>query len=374
MKHRIQSVVALMAALVLFSLPSTSAQQQDAARGPGGPKGGGVSHKARQARPIQLGTSGGNAKDLANGYCCSGTLGSLVQIGGIQYVLSNRHVFAGDSVPGGNGRVAQVGDPVNQPGLIDASCQDRPADYVANVSGWSPLNAGGTSAVDAALAQVVPGAVDPAGSILEIGTLSADSAPAFPGMAVKKSGRTTGLTRSTIDAVNATVTVQYSTECAGSTFTTTFNGQILIKNKGSRFLDGGDSGSLMVEDVATNPRAVGLLFAGSSSVAVANPIADVLAYFGAGMVGASSTGAVAISTSQQQSQREVAQAIRAQRANSSRLAGIPGAIGHAVGLGASGVHIKILVEQLTPEALRSAPQQVDGIPVVVEEVGRIIAF
>ena len=31
-------------------------------------------------------------------------------------------------------------------------------------------------------------------------------------------------------------------------------------------------GSLMVEDVATNPRAIGLLFAGSSTDAIANPI------------------------------------------------------------------------------------------------------
>jgi hypothetical protein len=41
----------------------------------------------------------------------------------------------------------------------------------------------------------------------------------------------------------------------------------------------------MVEDVATNPRAIGLLFAGSSSDAIANPIGQVLAFLGATMVG-----------------------------------------------------------------------------------------
>jgi hypothetical protein len=41
----------------------------------------------------------------------------------------------------------------------------------------------------------------------------------------------------------------------------------------------------MVEDVSTNPRAVGLLFAGSSSLAVANPIDEVLTHLGAAMVG-----------------------------------------------------------------------------------------
>jgi hypothetical protein len=45
-----------------------------------------------------------------------------------------------------------------------------------------------------------------------------------------------------------------------------------------------------------------------------------------------------------------------------------------VGIGPSGVHLKILVERLTPEALRAAPQQLDGFPVVVEEVGQIIAY
>jgi hypothetical protein len=38
-------------------------------------------------------------------------------------------------------------------------------------------------------------------------------------------------------------------------------------------------------DLATNPKAVGLLYAGSSSVAVANPIGEVLTLLGATMVG-----------------------------------------------------------------------------------------
>src|SRR5688572_2655015 len=96
MKHRIYAIFVLAVALLSFNV-STPAQQQDAGQGKGSPKPG-VDHKARQARPIQLGTSGGNAADLANGYCCAGTLGSLIQIGGAQYILSNRHVFAGDSV------------------------------------------------------------------------------------------------------------------------------------------------------------------------------------------------------------------------------------------------------------------------------------
>lgn len=41
----------------------------------------------------------------------------------------------------------------------------------------------------------------------------------------------------------------------------------------------------MVENVATNPRAVGLLFAGSSTAAVANPINEVLSFVGAALGG-----------------------------------------------------------------------------------------
>jgi hypothetical protein len=52
-----------------------------------------------------------------------------------------------------------------------------------------------------------------------------------------------------------------------------------------KFLAGGDSGSLMVQDVTTNPKAVGLLFAGSTSTAIANPISQVLSFLGATMVG-----------------------------------------------------------------------------------------
>lgn len=244
---------------------------------------GGVSHKAKQTPPIQLGTSGGWRYDLANGYCCGGTLGSLVAIGGNQYILSNYHVFRSDIVSGGNNRVAANGDPIIQPGMIDVNCNASNAQNVATLAGNASLPG---SNVDAAIAQVISGMVRTDGSILEIGTISATTAEAFINQGVKKSGRTTGLSRSKVSGLNASVTVTYENECAGgAAFTKGYTGQIIISNKGSRFLNAGDSGSLMVEDVATNPQAVGLLFAGSSSLAVANPIDQVLSFFHATMVG-----------------------------------------------------------------------------------------
>ncbi len=249
----------------------------------GGGGGGGVSHTAKQSTPIQLGTSGGWSYDLANGYCCGGTLGSLIQVGGQKRILSNYHVFEADIVNGGNSRTAQTGDPIIQPGLIDVNCNAGSAQQVATlvVSELAALVQRGLLLRHHHQRHGGPERRHPG-----------DRHPQQPdrggvvNQAVKKSGRTTGLTRSSVSGLNATVSVSYEDECAGSTaFTKTYTGQIIIANRRSKFLGSGDSGSLMVEDVSTNPRAVGLLFAGSSQTAVANPIDDVLNFFGATMVG-----------------------------------------------------------------------------------------
>ena len=73
---------------------------------------GGANHRVRN---LNFGVSGGNVNDITRRFCCSGTLGSLVQAGGTQYILSNNHVL------GLAGR-ATAGDDVSQPGLIDNNC------------------------------------------------------------------------------------------------------------------------------------------------------------------------------------------------------------------------------------------------------------
>ena len=247
-------------------------------------RGGGSStsgHTARYPRPIPMGVSGGNSKDYAYPYCCSGTLGALLRDGiGTQYILSNKHVFAGDQAASANDPdVAEVGQEINQPGLIDVNCQDIPADYVANLTQWCEDNL----SIDCAIAQVIPGMVDPTGTIYEIGPISGTTMDAYVGLAVKKSGRTSGLTRGSVSAINGAFNVGGSDECGGESTTEYFTGQIVVS--GRKFLLGGDSGSLLVEDVATNPHAVGLLFAGSNQTGIANPIDNVLDYFGLYMVG-----------------------------------------------------------------------------------------
>ena len=329
------------------------------------PGGGGVSHTAKQTPPIHLGTSGGWGNDLANGYCCGGTLGSLIQINGVQYILSNYHVFASDIVLGGNSDVATEGDPIIQPGLIDVGCNGSKAQVVGTLVAIRSLP---DSNVDAAIAQVSPGMVRADGAILEIGTISAQPLGAYLGQLVKKSGRTTGLTWSSVSGLNATISTVYDNECAGGTaFTKAFTGQIVIKNRASKFLAGGDSGSLMVEDVTSNPGAVGLLYAGSSSVAIANPIDEVLNYFSATMVGVAGAQGAEVPVA------EIEEAKKAQARHAARLERVPGGVGHGIGLGRSGqVVIKVYVEKDTPEVRAAVPDSVDGMPVEIEETGRIV--
>ncbi|HUV37306.1 MAG TPA: hypothetical protein VMX58_10245 [Patescibacteria group bacterium] len=245
-------------------------------------KGGSTSgHTARYPRPISLGVSGGNSKDFAYPYCCSGTLGALVADGsGTKFILSNKHVFAGDQAASTNDPdVSEVGQEIDQPGLIEVNCQDIPADYVAYLSTWCEDGYN----VDCALAEIIPGMVDPEGSILEIGVISSETMEAYVGLEVKKSGRTTGLTRGTVSAINGNFNVYGEDECGGNQTIEYFTGQIVVSAR--KFLLGGDSGSLLVEDVDVYPRAVGLLFAGSNTTGIANPIDDVLGYFGVYMVG-----------------------------------------------------------------------------------------
>ncbi len=96
---------------------------------------------------------------------------------------------------------------------------------------------------------------------------------AYINMLVMKYGRTTGFTHGQVYAIDATINVRY-----GSGFAR-FVHQIVITP--GAFSAGGDSGSLIVVDGGDDTqKPVGLLFAGSSSYTIANPIDDVLVYFG----------------------------------------------------------------------------------------------
>jgi len=264
-----------------------------------------LTNQSAQTSLVQLGASGGNNNDAdtsAAGYgstlindCCGGTLGALLSDEtGSQYILSNNHVLAESDQ-------AALGDTIVQPALIDQNCDQNAGRPVAALRYVVPLATARTN-VDAALAEVNSGSVDPGGAILQLGTPGsgvngsiAAAAPAAgvgeeltpasftPGSApllVAKSGRTTGLTCSTIDAVNLSIEVDYYKDCAETLpyYRKTFTGQIGIGGDG--FSDSGDSGALVVD--AANAEPLGLYFAGGTDdhgggFSVASPIQDVLA-------------------------------------------------------------------------------------------------
>jgi hypothetical protein len=245
-------IFALVASLALFSSLLTSGLADN-----------GPNHRVRN---LHLGVSGGNVNDASNLFCCSGTLGALITDGTNQYILSNNHVL-------GRSGTAQVGDDVSQPGLIDSNCNI--ATVVADFTGAAPL---GPSNVDAAVAQLRPGQMDSSGFIEDIGVPSSTIVNPSVGLNVAKSGRTTGFTTGSISSINTSVSIQYQQGCGkGKKFTVTYTGQIVITP--GTFSAGGDSGSLIVTNNGShNP--VGLLFGGSSSSTIANPIGQVLQRLG----------------------------------------------------------------------------------------------
>ncbi len=232
--------------------------------------------------PVPLGTSGGNTQDTTlsgqQTFCCAGTLGSLLTREGTHFILSNNHVLARSDL-------GSTGEAIIQPGLTENRCSASGASLVGNLSQFFNLENGPLPRVDAAIAVVAGGAVDPLGTIVQLGGtadggLPSDGTPnPGPGVApsigrpVAKSGSSTGITCGSIVAVNVTVRIEYRKGCSsGTTFSVTYSNQLDITGVG--FSAGGDSGSLIVTQDTADP--VGLLYGGSDTDTVANPVSDVL--------------------------------------------------------------------------------------------------
>jgi hypothetical protein len=104
------------------------------------------------------------------------------------------------------------------------------------------------------------------------GTPSSTTVDAELGQLVQKYGRTTGLTYGKVTGIDASVLISYSTGTAK------FVNQVIVSGTRGAFSKGGDSGSLIVTRGSNNP--VALLFAGSNTITIGNPIAAVLDSFG----------------------------------------------------------------------------------------------
>src|SRR5439155_21575195 len=153
----------------------------------------------------------------------------------------------------------------------------------ADLSEFVPLRFDGTPNVaDAAIAEIRPGQVDESGEILDIGIPSAATIEPSLGLRVKKVGRTSGVNKGRVVAVDVSVNVDYS-DCFDGSKVAVMAGAFIV-HPGS-FLKGGDSGALVVENADACPRPVGLAFASSSQVAAASPINEVMAALNVSMVG-----------------------------------------------------------------------------------------
>ena len=323
-----------------------------------------------QSRNKHFGVSGSNVRDFTSGFCCGGTLGSLVTAGGTLYILSNNHILARQDK-------ASPGQNISQPGLIDNGCQR--ATIVADFTTAPQL---GTN-VDAAIAQLRGSRMNTSGYIEGIGTISSVVKAPAVGLAVVKSGRTTGTTAGTIGAINASVNVQYQIRCGqGRNYIISYTNQIIIDS--TTFSAGGDSGSLIVSnDGCFQP--VGLLFAGSSSTTVANPISEVLTNLGAALgADVSFVGGTCTSSPSQQvggqglqlPQKAVDDARKGLEQNRHDLMSQPGVLG--VGIGVSDINnqeaaIIVYVDQTSSWRPQFA-DQIDGIRVRVILTDPIIAF
>jgi hypothetical protein len=323
-----------------------------------------AANTAREPRPIPLGVSGGNINHFENGFCYGGTLGALVASGSQQYILSNNHILARTNA-------AAIGEDIIQPGLVDVGCQQRSDDVVADLSKFEPLQfrrRGRRPAnyVDAAIAQARSGTVRPDGYIKDIGLLSGQVATDRIGCDVEKSGRTTGLTTSTITSVNVTIDVDY-----GNGRIARFADQFLVG--GGSFSAGGDSGSLIVHydkgNRSASPRAAGLLFAGSSSFTVGNPIGRVLSALGVSIVGTGSGDAGDCNSTASTSQ--VATGRAAKDKHQDELLRNPHAVG--AGVGRDGA-VEVYLEDDSDEAKRGVPDQVDGVKVRPVVTGKVKAL
>ena len=256
----------------------------------------GLQNQSAQTGYIEMGSSGGNANDYDSKQdssgkeyvndCCGGTLGALVADRNSNlFILSNNHVLAESDQ-------ARTGDSIVQPALVDLNCNPQAGRTIGSLRYVVPLQSS-QSNVDAALAAATP-AVDASGAILQLGpSINGVLSPAAPAagtgealsagvlnqLRVVKSGRTTGLTCSTVNTVDLSVQVDYYYDCAESRpyYTKTYVNQIGMP--GASFADSGDSGALVLD--ASNAQPVGLFFASGADdsnhgFSVANPIQDVL--------------------------------------------------------------------------------------------------
>lgn len=230
---------------------------------------------------------------IAHKNVTAGTFSCVVKKGNNRLILSNNHVLS-------NSNDANIGDAIYQPGPYDGGTSD---DQIAVLEDFIPISFGDGSLptcpvvntivsifnfvaqklgrqhrlralntqaalnyVDCALARPLDES-DILDSILEIGVPVGVIEPSL-NLEVQKYGRTTQYTTGTILQLGATVQVSY-----GTNKTAIFSDQIIT----NAISAGGDSGSAVLD---MNKNLVGLLYAGSDTTTILNPMNKVFELLG----------------------------------------------------------------------------------------------
>ncbi len=229
-----------------------------------------------KVRPLEAGNSIGHYQVTA------GTLGCFVVKDGEIVLLSNNHVLA-------NTNLAKSGDPIYQPGKYDGGLA---GDTVARLLNFAPISLNQpeckfaaalsnsvnkvsksigsqhrvhayrltNNMVDAAIASLD---VDFVPEVREIGMPSGEKSDPPLDLLVQKTGRTTEYTTGKITQLHTTVRINYGSHEA------LFEDQIVMTPVDCKhFSQPGDSGSAIFD---MEKHIVGLLFAGSDTVTIANP-------------------------------------------------------------------------------------------------------
>lgn len=246
----------------------------------------------KKHRPAIPGTS------IGHKFITAGTFGCVVEKSGAKLILSNNHVLA-------NSNDAIVGDDIYQPGPIDGGTS---ADKIGTLFDFVPIDFGGFEDPTPPTCPFAKGAAGTANIIAKVlgrkhrlmafntdpmaVTNKVDAALCLPdnetniiedivqigkpvgiavgtlGMNVQKYGRTTRYTTGSFLQINVTVQVSY-----GPGKTATFVGQLMTGEMSA----GGDSGSACLN---MDKKLVGLLYAGSDTSTIFNPIQDVFGQLG----------------------------------------------------------------------------------------------
>lgn len=211
----------------------------------------------QRIRPVMGGFSVGYPRVTAGTIATCVYKGPVPGIPSKYYILSNNHVLA-------NCNNARVGDPILQPGRYDGGTYPR--DMVARLSQWVNINwISGShtphNLVDAAIAEGELHNLNR--EIYWIGYVKGENYKPKINQVVQKTGRTTNYTTGKILALHATVDVNYPYGKKAR-----FVDQIITSRMGA----GGDSGSLIC---GLAEGAIGLLFAGSNIITIANRIQHV---------------------------------------------------------------------------------------------------